>query len=146
MPRPNDDDDTGDQQRDREQLTHCRPKNQVAELRVGLAKQLAGHAGNGIAGQEQTGFHARPAPGPAAFGDEQQQEQQDALAKRFIELARMARHRAAIWKDHRPGNIGRAAVKLAVDEIGDAAEEQADRDRLDDDVREGEKHGFCGPG
>jgi hypothetical protein len=39
----------------------------------------------------------------------------------------MARNRSAAGKNHRPGHIGRSAPQFAVDEIGDAAEKQADR-------------------
>ena len=40
----------------------------------------------------------------------------------------MARHagRKRAGKDHRPGHIGGLAPQFAIDEIGDAAEEQAD--------------------
>ncbi len=38
----------------------------------------------------------------------------------------MARQRSAARKHHTPGHIGRATPKLAVDEIGDAAEKQPD--------------------
>src|SRR6476660_10408209 len=39
----------------------------------------------------------------------------------------MARQRSAGRKYHRPRHVGRAAPKLAVDEIGDAAEKDSDR-------------------
>src|ERR1700690_4143596 len=48
----------------------------------------------------------------------------------------MARYRPASRKDHRPRDVGLAPVELAVDEIADAAKEEADRYRLDDDVGE----------
>src|SRR5438067_5586270 len=44
--------------------------------------------------------------------------------------ARMTRHRPAIREHHRPGDVGFAPKQLAIDKIRDAAEEEADRDRL----------------
>ena len=48
----------------------------------------------------------------------------------------MARHRPAIREDHPPGDVGFPSEQLAIDEVGDASEEQADRDRLGDNVGE----------
>src|SRR6202022_3431234 len=60
------------------------------------------------------------------------------------ELARMARHRPAIREDHGPRDIGLPPEQLAIDEIGDAPEEQSDRDRLGDDVGESENRSPTG--
>src|SRR5262249_39125500 len=65
-------------------------------------------------------------------------EQHDAFEKAFVELARMARLAVAVREDHGPGHVGRAAVELTVDEVGDAAEEEPDGHRADDEVAEGE--------
>src|SRR5580693_2321858 len=73
------------------------------------------------------------------FGGEEQDKQQNALAESFVKLARMSRHRAAIREDHRPGDVARPPIQLAIDEIGDAAKEETDRDRLGDDVGEGKQ-------
>ena len=66
------------------------------------------------------------------------EEQQDALEPRLVELARMAR-RAETGEavDHfgeadRPGHAGRRAPQFAVHEIGEPAEEQAERDAAGD--------------
>ena len=48
----------------------------------------------------------------------------------------MTRHRPAIREHHRPGDVGFAPKQLAIDKIRDAAEEEADRDCLGDDVGE----------
>src|SRR6202043_2558911 len=48
----------------------------------------------------------------------------------------MARDRATVGKDHRPRHVGRPAPQFAIDEIGDAAEEQSDRTDRGDDVAE----------
>src|SRR5437016_2344140 len=58
----------------------------------------------------------------------------------------MARHRAATREDHRPRDSARPAIQLAIDEIGDTAKEQTDRDRLGDDVREGKERYSTGTG
>src|SRR5260370_28259534 len=58
----------------------------------------------------------------------------------------MARHRAAIREDHRPRDSARPPIKLAIDEIGDTAKEQTDRDRLGDDVRKGKQRYSTGMG
>ena len=80
------------------------------------------------------------------LGDQQQQEQQQAFARRLIELARMPRHRPAAGKHHGPRDVGFPAVQLTVDEVGEAAEEQPDRDRLGDDVGKGEDRKAAGAG
>src|SRR4029077_21253066 len=64
-------------------------------------------------------------------------------AKCFVELARMTGYRAAIREDHRPGNLGRPAKQLAIDEVGDPAKEQTDRDRLGNDVGEREERNLA---
>ena len=50
----------------------------------------------------------------------------------------MARLRPAIRKDHRPGDVADAAPKLAIDEIREPPEEEADRHHRRDRVVEGE--------
>ena len=54
-------------------------------------------------------------------------EQRDALEEGLVELAGMARQRTAAREHHGPGDVARAAPQLAVDEVGQPAEEQADR-------------------
>ncbi len=45
----------------------------------------------------------------------------------FVELSRMARHLIGIGgEDDAPGQGGRRAVELGIDEVGDAAEEEPD--------------------
>ena len=47
------------------------------------------------------------------------------------------------WKLHRPGNIGDASVKLAINEIGASAKEQSERRGYDRDCRPGSATKFC---
>ena len=54
----------------------------------------------------------------------------------LVELARVARQRAAEREDHRPGHVGRPAPQLAVDEVRDPAEEKPDRPDRAGDVAE----------
>ena len=46
--------------------------------------------------------------------------------QRLVELARVARLGTAVGEDHGPGHVGGAAVQFAIDEVGEAAEEQAE--------------------
>src|SRR6185295_4333894 len=59
-------------------------------------------------------------------------EQEDALEQRLVELARMARHGARGREDDAPGEAGRRAPELAVHEIGEPPEEQAEGDAAGD--------------
>ena len=87
-------------------------------------------ARDAVADRERADDEARPlAARPARINSREHHEQHQAFERRLVELARMARQRAAARKHHRPRHVGRAAPQLAVDEIGDAAEEQADRSR-----------------
>jgi len=45
-------------------------------------------------------------------------QQDEPFEARLIELARMARDRAGVRKDHRPGYVGKPAPQLAIDEVG----------------------------
>src|SRR6516162_1317978 len=144
--RPEDDRDAGDQQRNRQQLTHRRSEHQVADLGVRFAEKFTRHAGNCVADEKQPGDDPGALPSAKALGSKEQQEEQDALAKGFVELARMTRHRSAVRKDHRPRNLGRPAEELSIDEICDPAKEEPDGDRLGDDVGEREERDFAGAG
>src|ERR1041384_7782502 len=78
--RPDNQADAGEQYRNRQQLSHRRAEDQKAELRIRLAEQLARHSRDGIADQKEAAQHAGMAPNAAAFGEEQDQEQQQPLA------------------------------------------------------------------
>ena len=67
------------------------------------------------------------------------QEQQDALERRFIELARMARLRPAAIEHQRPGHIADPPKQLAIVVVGEPAEEETDRRRAGEHVGEGEE-------
>ena len=47
--------------------------------------------------------------------------------QRFVNLARVARLAVRSGKDHRPRNVSRATPEFGADEIGDTAEEDANR-------------------
>ena len=51
-------------------------------------------------------------------------KQHDPFEERLVELARMARLRAAVREDERPGHVGRPAIELAIDEVGEPPEEE----------------------
>ena len=72
---------------------------------------------------------ATPADAPNRFVINIMPEQGEAFQPRFVKLARVPRHIAAAGEHHRPGYVAldRPAPQLAVDEIGDAAEEQSHR-------------------
>ncbi len=95
---------------------------------VGLAKQLADDARHAIAEAEHAGDQAGPAAAVEETpDDEDRRKQQHAFEEGLVELAGMARQRSAARKDHGPRHVADAAPQLAVDEIGQPAEEQADR-------------------
>ena len=56
-------------------------------------------------------------------------EKDDAFEARFIELARMTRQRSGAGKNHRPRHIRWPSPKFRLDEIGDAAKKEPDRNR-----------------
>ena len=129
--------DAGEHQRDAQQHAHGEPRApQKAELGVRLAEEFADDAGDAIAERESAGDEAGPLERAGAHQQRQHDEQHDAFERRLIELARMARQRAAAGKHHGPGHVGRPAPQFAVDEIGDAAEEQPDRGDRRRDVAE----------
>ena len=101
-----------------------------AELRVGLAEEFAERCARRHSRARKLPV-TRPGrlSAPERTSNAEHDEQHQAFERRFIELARMARERAAVGEDHRPGHVGRPAPQFAIDEIGDAAEEQADRRR-----------------
>src|SRR5690606_37409999 len=64
----------------------------------------------------------------------QEKEEDDTFQRRLVKLARMARLRPVEGKHYRPGHVADAAEQFAIDEVGEAAEEQAERHRGGDDV------------
>ena len=147
-PRPPDDQRrSGDQHRDRQQLAHRRAEDQEAELHVGLAEQFARHAGDRIAGEKQPGD--APRDGAARRRARRQTAAGTAGCPRRTPRRAGSDGAAAappLGKHHGPRHIGRPPVQLAVDEVGDAAKEQADRDRLGDDVGKREQRQLAGTG
>src|SRR3546814_930632 len=82
-------------------------------------------AGEAVPGQENAGQQTRTAINAGTVGQNgQQDEEQKALEESLVELARVARHRATVGKDHRPRQVRGPTVKLTVDKVGDPSEEQ----------------------
>src|SRR5437763_1846313 len=80
---------------------------------------------------------ARP-KGAAPHHEPQDDDEREPFEPRLVKLARMARHRPAARKHHRPRHVARAAPQLAIDEIGETPEEQPDRPDRADHVAERE--------
>src|SRR3546814_14087395 len=77
-------------------------------------------AGEAVPGQENAGQQTRTAINAGTVGQNgQQDEEQKALEESLVELARGARHRATVGKDHRPRQVRGPTVKLT--EIGRAS-------------------------
>ena len=133
--------------REREHLPHGEAGHDEAEERIGLAEYLADDPGDAVTDEEEPGDGARP-PGqpPHMHSDRQDREQKDALEDRLVELARVARLRPAVREHHRPGNIAGPAVQLAVDEICDTAQKEADRHLRADRIGDGEQVDFHNAG
>ena len=70
--------------------------------------------------------------------DAQHDEEEHAFERRLVELARMARgdRGPPFGEDHAPGHVGRPPPELAVDEVGEPAEEEPERHRRGGDVEE----------
>src|SRR5262249_56641903 len=120
---------------------HGQAAPEEAELRIRLAKMFADRARDGVA--EAEGAEDEPRPLERAGADQcgEDDKKQEPLERRLVELARMARHWPAGRKHHSPRQIGRAAPKLAVDEVGDAPEKNSDRSRRAGNVAE-RKYGY----
>src|SRR6185369_17590176 len=110
------------------------------EIDLRLAEELADAAGTAIADQENATQRAGAVADLfRACAEMHQDEQQQAFQCSFIELARMPRFRPGLGKDHRPGHISGATPELAIDEIGDPAEAEADRRRAGDHIGDSEE-------
>ena len=124
-----------------------RPGTMKPRNASGSRKHLADDPGDAVTDEEEPGDGARPAGQPPhVHSDRQDREQKDALEDRLVELARMARLRSAVREHHRPGNIAGPAVQLAVDEICDTAQKEADRHLRADRIGDGEQADFHNAG
>ena len=112
------------------------PPHRKPSWASGSRKNSQSAARDGVDAGEAADDQARPLQRAGAHQQRQHREQHQAFQRRLIELARMARQRPAAGEHHRPGHVGRAAPQFAVDEIGDAAEEQPDRPDRAGDVAE----------
>src|SRR5262249_19572002 len=101
---------------------------EVADLDVGQAEELDEDAAQRIADAEYASDEARMLQGLQVVSQEgDDDEEHDALEQRFVELAGMAWELLGIGgKDDAPGERRRRAVELGVNEVGNAAEEEAD--------------------
>src|SRR5262245_56810149 len=107
---------------------------------MGLAEELHEAAEQAIEAKEQAEDRAGTGQRLVAIGgDGKDDEQQDALQRRFIELARMARRVASAGKRHGPGHVAYSPNHLGIDEVGDASEEQAERRRRRGYIAEGQR-------
>ncbi|MEY9629200.1 hypothetical protein ABIA27_004235 [Sinorhizobium fredii] len=105
------------------------PAGKIADLRVRFAEEFDENAACGIAADKDAGDEPRRLQSFAAIDDiGKDKEQQNALEKSLVKLARVARERTSGREDDRPGHGREPPPELAVDEIGNAAEEEADRD------------------
>src|SRR3546814_8303549 len=96
-------------------------------------------AGEAVPGQENAGQQTRTAINAGTVGQNgQQDEEQKALEESLVELARVARHRATVGKDHRPRQVRGPTVKLTVDKVGDPSEEQPNGRGAGDQVAQGQ--------
>src|SRR5581483_9770662 len=127
---PADQEDAGENHGQRIQYAGGKGADGEDVARVGLAKQLADRAREAVSGKKGTGDNARPTQCQLAVRQPPQDgEQDDALQRSLVELARMARKRscAEAWKYHRPGHVAHSAPELAVNEVRKTAEEQPHR-------------------
>src|SRR5262245_22547900 len=97
---------------------------------------FADRARHRVAEAERAQDEAGPLERAGADQGSEHHEQQESFERRLVQLARVARQRAAGRKYHRPGHVGRTAPKLAIDEIGDAAEKDPDRSGRAGDIAE----------
>src|SRR5215471_1245119 len=105
---------------------------------IGLAEELAKRTRQAVTDQEGTGRQAGSAQCELAVCEPPQNgKQYDPFRQRFIDLARVAWNVAGFRyrKYHRPRHGAGATPELAVDEVGEPAEEQAHGGR-----RRGEVH------
>ena len=113
-------------------MAHGKPGafGEFGQLAVGLAEELDNEPRQADADGENADQQARPVPG-VGLPEQQQHDhgQHRAFQHRLVKLARMARERAGIGKYHRPAHaLARdPAPQLAVDEIGEPAEQHAER-------------------
>src|SRR5258707_2460149 len=121
----------------REDLSHGEAEGEEAEECIRLAKELRNDAGNAVADEEDAAQRARPLADPGqALQPFYDDEQDDPFKDGLVELAWVARQRAAIRKDHPPGDVGDAAPQFRIDETCDAAPEEANRPRAYNDDAE----------
>ena len=94
-----------------------------------------------VTDEKRSREQARPVPSSfqrAPLEQPQQYEEQQSFTNGFIQLGWMTRQMLSIrWKDHRPRDIRRSAIQLAVDEISDAPEEESLRSTESEGVRNG---------
>ena len=118
------------------------------ELGVGLAEGFERDAGEGVADEEEAEDAAGAGEGAGADGEREEEEEGEALEAGLVELrgvagagegpAGRAGLRGLAGEDDGPGGGGGAAPELGVDEVGEAAEEEADRRGGGDGVADAE--------
>src|ERR1700752_1940501 len=93
------------EQRNREHHSHCEAAPEESKLRIRLAEQLAERARDRIAHRKKASDQPGSLQGARADADRKQQQKAEALQRRFIELAWMARQRTSGRKRHRPWHV-----------------------------------------
>ena len=126
-----------DEERQREELAHGDEAEEVSELRIGNAHELDEEAEDAVEHEERADEGALRACGDAAREREEDEEDHDALEQGLVELGGVAVHAAARLEHDAPGEVRLLAPELAVDEVGAAAEEEAERGAADHEVAEG---------
>ena len=96
------------------------------QLRIGLPKELAEDAGQPIDYAENARDEAGALERAFARKNDHNDESENPLQQRFVDLAGMPGHAVGSRENHRPRNVGRPAPKLRPNEIGDPPQEKPD--------------------
>lgn len=122
---------------ERQPLPHCRASQEESDMRIRLPIKFPDDAREPIADKEDSGEQAGSPLCAHKSCYQQKNKQQQPLHTCLIELAWMTRLRPGVRENHAPGHIGDAPIELAVDEIGDSAQEKADGGRRSNNIAEG---------
>src|SRR5579875_2583494 len=132
-------------ERRREELPFRQAEGEIAHERVRRAEALADDPGDAVADEKGAGEEARTLAQPRPPQEEKHEEEHGPFEERLVDLARMTGLRPPARKDHAPGQIGGTAEQLAIHEIGQAAEEEADRHGAADGVADHEEREAIAP-
>src|SRR5581483_11173313 len=86
---------------------HRQAEREIAEERIGLARELGGEAQHPVADEEKRRYPAaRPRPGGEPPQDRKERE---AFERELVELRWVTRRVARVAEHHAPGQVGDAA-------------------------------------